>query len=178
MKLTKGNILRKILVLLVLGVIAAFGVNSATASAASCTGVASSTVYAPSGGYNVYFNVQGQNCASNTYDMQIAQCPGVPSGVAAGWTDSTAGGFKAVCQQTGLRTLNLGMSCDQFTGCHTNNYTDVKSYTATLWYWPGQHYIVPFYQYRTRTWVGGVGTGTPSLYGPWVYAYGQGSWVG
>lgn len=167
-----------LLAIVALAAVGLGGVAAPAASAASCTAVASSTVYAPSGSYNVYFNVQAQNCSSNTYDVQITKCPGTPSGVAAGWLDSTAGGAWAVCQQTSNRTLNLSLACDQFTGCHTNNYSNVVSYTATLWYWPGQHYITPHYQMRTRTWVGGVGTGTPSAYSAWVDGWGQGAWVG
>lgn len=175
MKLTKGIILRKILVLLVIGVLAAVGLGSAGAgvASASCTGVASSTVYAPSGSYNIYFNVQGQNCTSDVYDMQIAQCPG-SLGIAAGWTDSTAGGFNAVCQQQSTRILNRGMSCDQSTGCHINNYTNVVSYTAQCWFWQATHWVLPKYQYRTRQ---TLANGTAGPWGTTKWAYGTGAYL-
>ena len=171
-----GNLKRRLAVLAVvaLACTGGAGIVGAAPASAGCTGVGSGTVYAPSGGYNVYYNVQAQNCTSDVAEVQVSNCQGVPSGVAAGWIDSTAGGFAAVCQQQTPRTLTFTTRCDQFTGCIRDNYTNVVRYTAQCWYWQATHYLTPFFQIRWRTI---LGNGTFSNFNSWRYAYGIGQYL-
>lgn len=76
--------MRKLLVLTVLGIVAAFGFNAAAASAANCTPIMDATYF--QGGY-LKFGTNVTNCT----DVDQVQFSRIVSGIGTGWRDVSTG---------------------------------------------------------------------------------------